>query len=228
MSHPTSTTDEHQAAHAGQAVYSPIVLALYDFWVLGVSNHLAWSCPTRRLLDIYDAHVTPRHLEVGVGSGYYLERCTWPKTGLTDLCLLDLNPNSLAYASRRVSRLAPRTLVGNALEPFALESETFTSIGITYLFHCLPGDMPRKSVVFEHAHRVLAPGGVVFGATILGAGVAHNAFGRGLIAVYNRKGIFSNLSDSRDALEKAIASSFSDFSVDTVGRVAVFVARKTG
>ena len=35
-----STADEQ--ARAGQAVYTKSVLAIYDFWVHGISNHLIW------------------------------------------------------------------------------------------------------------------------------------------------------------------------------------------
>lgn len=59
--------------HAGQAVYSSINLKLYDLIVLGISNRFIWRCPTRDILALYDTHVTDDHLDVGVGTGWYLE-----------------------------------------------------------------------------------------------------------------------------------------------------------
>ncbi|MGJ0512633.1 hypothetical protein [Methylocystis sp.] len=43
---PTTT----EQIHAGQAVYTPNMLAIYDVLVLGLSNRWIWKCPTPRLL----------------------------------------------------------------------------------------------------------------------------------------------------------------------------------
>ena len=42
--------------------------------------------------------------------------------GEFDLMLMDLNPNSLAAAARRIQRYEPKTHQGNALEPFGLDA----------------------------------------------------------------------------------------------------------
>ncbi|EKE5345053.1 methyltransferase, partial [Escherichia coli] len=34
----------------GAKIYTPLTLKLYDWWVLGVSNRLAWGCPTKEHL----------------------------------------------------------------------------------------------------------------------------------------------------------------------------------
>ena len=90
----------HEPNYAGQAIYSPITLAVYDLIVLALSNPLIWRCPTGRILQLYDRHVTDNHLDVGVGTGWYLDRCHFPNPA-PRIGLLDLNPNSLAAASRQ-------------------------------------------------------------------------------------------------------------------------------
>jgi hypothetical protein len=57
---------------AGQSIYIKRTLNAYDFIVLGASNHLIWKCPTQRLVDHYNKHVTTNHLDVGVGKGFRL------------------------------------------------------------------------------------------------------------------------------------------------------------
>src|SRR5215204_7263013 len=56
-------------AYAGQAIYNPATLALYNIVVLGISNRLIWRCPTRHILQLYNQHATDNHLDVGVGTG---------------------------------------------------------------------------------------------------------------------------------------------------------------
>jgi len=65
--------------HAGQAIYTPRMLYFYDLRVLAASNRWIWKCPTSRLLAHYDRHVSGNHLDVGVGSGYFLARRHFPR-----------------------------------------------------------------------------------------------------------------------------------------------------
>jgi ubiquinone/menaquinone biosynthesis C-methylase UbiE len=207
----------------GQAVYSRWSLALYDAYVLGLSCNLAWRCPAERLLAHYDRHVSGRHLDVGVGTGYFLDRCRFP-VSMPRVCLLDLNAQSLAHAARRISRYAPRTVRGDVLGPLSLD-ERFESVGLGFLLHCLPGSMVDKATAITNLARVLEPHGVLFGSTILGAGVEHNALGRRLMAIYNAKGIFGNAADSESDLRAALEASFTDVTIERVGTVALFSAR---
>jgi hypothetical protein len=48
---------------AGQAVYTPVVLAVYDQFALGFSSRFAWRCPKTEMLALYDRHVGRKHLD---------------------------------------------------------------------------------------------------------------------------------------------------------------------
>jgi 2-polyprenyl-3-methyl-5-hydroxy-6-metoxy-1,4-benzoquinol methylase len=177
------------------------------------------------MLERYDRHVRARHLDVGVGTGWFLDRCTWP-VERPQITLLDLNENSLSTASDRISRYEPRSVQANVLEPVDLGDARFDSIGANFLLHCLPGALEWKAAtVVSNLRPNLAPGGVLFGSTILGRGIDHNLLGRRLMRLYNRKGIFSNVEDDADGLEQGLAAELSDVEVDVVGAVALFAAR---
>jgi len=210
---------------AGQAVYSRLVLSIYDLYVLGLSNHLIWKCPTRLLIHNYNAHASDRHLDVGVGTGYLLDKCCFPVMN-PDITLLDLNPNSLAAAAKRLRHYQPRCCQHNIFEPPPFSGEHFDSIGINYLLHCLPGSMEEKAVVFDNLLEVLAPGGVLFGSTLLQGDTKMSPAARKLMAVYNRKGIFSNTQDTYGALEKILADRFTSYHLEQIGCVAIFSAIK--
>ena len=213
------------SSDAGAAVYSPLTLKLYDAWVLGISNRFAWQCPTRDVLQpFFDRHVGARHLDVGVGTGYYLAKARLPET--THVTLLDLNPSSLQAARQRFGRSDTTTLQHDVFLPLGPEQQgCYDSISLFYLLHCLPGSMGDKAQVFANLKPCLKPGGVLFGATILGDAAGHNRFGSKLIEVYNKKGIFGNRSDTAEGLRSALALHFSGINIEVVGKVALFSAK---
>jgi hypothetical protein len=210
---------------AGQRVYTPLVLWGYDLVVLDFSNRFVWRCRSSTMLERYNRYVGARHLDVGVGTGWFLDHCKWP-VDAPQITLLDLNENSLSAASSRIRRYAPATTRANVLDPVRLGDACFDSIGANYLFHCLPGKLEWKAAtVASNLRPYLASSGVLFGSTILGRGVTHNLLGRRLMRLYNRKGIFSNLEDDQRGLERGLASQLTDVEIEVVGAVALFSGR---
>jgi SAM-dependent methyltransferase len=209
---------------AGQAVYTRRTLALYDFVVLGVSNRLLWRCPTGRLERHYNEHVSANHLDVGVGTGYFLDRCRFPSTR-PRVALMDLNAGALEFASRRIARYKPEVYRRNVLEPIVVESGRFDSVGINYLLHCLPGSIETKAVALDHLKALTNPGGVIFGATLLQGGVPRNWFARRVMHAYNARGIFSNEDDSLEGLKRMLDQRFGNVSLEVVGCAALFSGR---
>ena len=209
---------------AGQAIYTRRNLRLYDFIVHSVSNHLVWNCPTQRLVEHYNKHVTANHLDVGVGTGYFLDHCRFP-SHTPRIALADVNRNSLDFAARRIARHTPETYLRNVLEPVSIDAANFDSVGINYLLHCLPGTIASKTVILDHLKPLMNPNAVLFGSTLLQGGVSRNWLARRLMAFYNRKGIFSNRHDDLDGLKQALNQRFHDVSIETVGCAALFSGR---
>jgi 2-polyprenyl-3-methyl-5-hydroxy-6-metoxy-1,4-benzoquinol methylase len=209
---------------AGQAVYTKRTLRAYDFVVLGVSNWLIWKCPTSRLLEHYNKYVTANHVDVGVGTGYFLDHCRYP-SARPRVALMDLNQDTLDFASLRIARYRPETYRRNVLEPIVTDAPKFDSVGINYLLHCLPGAMESKAVVFDHVRELMRPDAVLFGSTLLWGGVARNWAAKGLMDLYNKNGIFTNRQDDLVGLRKELERRFRRVSVEVVGCVALFSGR---
>lgn len=212
-----------QQVAAGQAIYTHRNLNIYDLVVHGLSNPWIWHCPTQRLIDHYNRHVTGNHLDVGVGTGYLLDKCRFPSPA-PRVALMDLNRNTLDYASQRIARYRPEAYQRNVLEPIPFEAERFDSIGLSYLLHCIPGTITSKAVAFDHLAKLLNPGGMIFGATLLQQGVERSRLARSLMAFYNRNGIFSNQQDSLASLKQALEQRFNDVTVEVIGCAALFSA----
>ncbi|MEG3973237.1 class I SAM-dependent methyltransferase [Microcoleus sp. herbarium8] len=209
----------------GQAVYTEDILSEYDKIVVGFSARFLWKCSARRLLNFYNKNISDCHLDVGVGSGYYLDKCRFPSKQ-PKIALLDLNASSLDFTSKRIERYKPSCYQASVLEPLSLEPNQFDSVGINYLLHCLPGTLATKTVAFQHLKPLMKDGAILFGSTILGQGVNHHYLGKIVMHIYNSTGVFSNWHDSVEDLKQALASNFSSYSVQVVGCTALFTARK--
>lgn len=212
-------------AYAGQAGYTRLMLPFYDLFVMRYTLPVLWRCPKERIIELYEANVRARHLDIGVASGYLLDKCRFPSDS-PEITLMDLNPNSLRFAARRLRRYAPRTHQANVLEPWGLPAGSFESVGMSNLLHCVPGTLRDKRVALEYARDALAPGGTLFGATVLGVEAEHTKRSRKAMERLNRKGTFSNLDDRREDLEAGLAEVFPRSEVEVQGVVALFTAAR--
>lgn len=227
--------------------YSSFVLSSYDFFVLYFSNKFVWRCPTKSvLLPFFRANAGPRHMDVGVGTGYFPAAATTRRREITSsdkhdrdtikqgedwpqkLALVDVNPKCLETASSRIAQ-PDRTvrLLADVLRPLPDPVEVFDSISFMYLLHCLSGPPREKTQrVLVNLKPYLAEQGVLFGATILGKGVRHNWIGRILMWAYNRVGLFHNYADGKDEIISALEAEFDDVEGHVIGCVLVFRARR--
>lgn len=220
----TSSANVAADVSAGAASYTPRGLAIYDWAVLSVVAPYLWRCPTSEILKQYNANVSANHLDIGIGTGYFLDNCAFPVAN-PKISLLDLNPNCVEYVAERIRRYSPRKHVASALDPLPLPPASVDSIGMNYLLHCLPGPMERKTAAFKHARPILRDGGVLFGATLLGRDWSPSLPARLLMESQNRKGAFSNLSDDLAGLEAGLRDNFKSCVIRLVGGMALFVAR---
>lgn len=214
-----------QQVDAGQAIYNKYVLAAYDLLVLGISCQLLWRCPARKMKDHYNKFISNNHLDVGVGTGYFLDHCDFPSKK-PRIALMDLNKNALRYTAERIVRYAPEVYCRNILDSISIPAENFDSVGINFLLHCVPGDFSEKGVIFDHLKAIMNPHAVIIGATILQRGVSPNWFAKKLMNFYNNKGVFSNQYDCAEHLKRELDIRFSEVSIEIAGCVALFYARK--
>jgi len=224
--------------HAAASWYTPFSLPLYDFWVLNISNRFAWCCPTTSVLEpFFNANVGKKHLDIGVGTGYFPANAMKNSTKLERITLVDLNTHSLDAAAHQIA-CPERTkcVVADALNPLPLVLEDgtparFDSISLMYLLHCLPGPAIRKARIFAMVKNHLEETGVLFGATILGRpGLdnegGHNWFGSSLMWIYHRLGVFDCREDSQETFAKALQAEFEEVETHVIGCVLIFRASK--
>ncbi len=214
-----------QQIDAGQAVYSKRTLNMYDFVVLSVSNRWVWKCGTDVLLQHFNTYVSNNHLDVGVGSGYFLDHCrfsdTQPRVGL-----MDINTSALGFSRKRIERYAPEIYEHDFFQPVSSTIKPFDSVSVNYLLHCIPGSMHEKCTGLANLSQLMRPEATIFGATILAKGIEKTWLAERLMSFYNKKGIFSNGDDSLDDLTECLNAHFSNVRIQVEGCVAIFSATR--
>lgn len=213
--------DRDDAAYAGQREYIPLFLKIYDPLILGFFAPVVWRCPPTRLVAEYRRHLGHRHLDVGPGTGYFLARAGIPDGRA--VTLIDPNPHVLDYASRRLQLLDVTTVEADVCKPLPVPGP-FDSAALSGVLHCLPGPLPRKAAAVANVAAVLAPTGVLFGASILGDPRHNTRLSRSILRANNRRGTFDNHGDTQEGLRVILEASFEQVELETLGSMAIFAA----
>lgn len=215
---PIPTSDQ---VRAGAEVYTRRVLAWYDVFVLGFVCPVVWHCHRREMMRAYNRNVGRRHLDLGPGTGFFLDRCVFP-TDRPRLALIDLNDDVLRRTAARVARYRPTSYRRDVLQPLDLGSARFDSVGMNFLLHCLPGGFPHKAAVLDHVLPYVVPGGRIFGSTVLARGVSHGRLAPKALESLNNDETMHNADDSLDQLDAALASRFTNYRLTDRGSVGFF------
>lgn len=162
------------------------------------------------------------------------------------MTLIDLNANSLNSCEGRIQRShSPDTeavtdiskIVADITAPLEEESGLtplkgkFQSVAANFLFHCLHGtNLYDKFSAFQNCASLVDPdNGVFFGSTILGREVMKDSEYAGKTTVhvmekFNDWGVFGNVGDSYEDLERILQGIFRDVELKRFGYCGVWRA----
>ena len=221
-------TSNHEATiwriKRSQQFFNATSLLFYDLLLYGVISKYAWGSSIQRLDSHYRKYVSHNHLEVGVGTGYLLNRVVFDSAH-PRLALMDLSRECLEKTKRKVARYAPDTYKQNLLEPIQYEIDKFDSIGINYVMHCVPGSFREKAVAFTHLQTLLSENGVLFGSTVVSENIHKNMLARPFMWLMNALGVFNNRNDNAQDLQECLEANFQVIEFEVVGVTAFFAVR---
>jgi Methyltransferase domain len=213
--------DRSDPAYKGQADYSRLLLDVYDPIVLGFVSWFVWRCPIEPVLDGYRQHIRDRHLDIGPGTGYFIDKSRLPDG--SRVTIVDPNPNVLRHSARKLRRLDVTAVQADVLKPLPVQGP-FRSAALNLVLHCLPGPMSRKATAVANVAATLAPDGVLFGATVLGGSGDHSWLARRVLRAFNWRGAFDNLDDTEEGIREILGASFERVELHTIGSAAIFSA----
>lgn len=212
---------------AGQATYTPFFLNIYDLFVVRFSNRYFWHCPPSKTIELYQKNVSSDHLDIGVGTGYFLQTCQKVRLA-NSVGIMDLNQNSLNKTKSALEKIGVSNVSvynANALEPFPFQESNYLSVGLNYLLHCVPGTFDHKlGNIFKSIKAATRPDRKVkvFGSTIIIDAEKHTPLSNAVMRFYHKKGIFHNQFDTCESLASVCNQYSNDVSISVIGAVAFF------
>lgn len=221
----TKTVNSQKRLNLSQAYFNPLLLFFYDWIVYSIVSKYIWGCSVELLLSHYRALLDSPHLEVGVGTGYLLDRLD-PVGKRIDL--MDLSDSCLAKAGARLARFEPDKIKHNILEPYpedeANRKHYYSSICLNYVLHCVPGSFKDKSIALGNLKTLLTKDGIIFGATVVAKNNNSSKLAQLAMRVLNRMGIFNNSHDDPKKLKSELAKYYQHVDVTVISSTAFFIA----
>lgn len=166
-------------------------LPLYDVFVNKINCHYVWKCNEKHIFLHYEKNIGRNHLEIGPGTGYFLQR----KYPVFHLTLMDINKDTLQYTKKN--------LKGNYQHISVIEHDIFkqpkrldrvNSVGINYVLHCVPGTLETKlETLINNIH--VGKDTTFFGATVIQDDTNQNFLSRTELYLLNKYKIFHNQND---------------------------------
>lgn len=218
---------QQRSSGRGQWFFSLMSHRLYEIGLYRFVTTWLWQCPTALLLDHYRENMSVNHLEVGVGSGFFVRKTLQSIRGRRTeqrLVLVDLNARCLSKSAERLQAHAPEVQQQDLREPMVLAGGAVQSVGINYVLHCIKGSFSENRRLFAHLAAVLEDGGVLFGATLVTRPAREGRMAWLLMKTLNLVGIFNNDDQCLDELKQALEASFAEVELTQAGNAVVFRA----
>ena len=217
----TATQQDAAQKVQGYDYYTPGTLRIYDLYVLGFNNRFVWRCPTYKLRALFARLATPRHCDIGVGSGYFLKH-QQAKAPFERLHLVDASAATIERVRRMLPDPAITSDCTDVSKGMSEIPEPVTSVSLNYLFHCMAGPVDNKEAVLAGLKNIAVPGAAVFGSTIVNDPKYQGRLARRVLAAFNKKGIFDTSDDSAENICKMLNRHMDKVHTTMCGSVLIF------
>ena len=194
-------------------------IKIYDFVVNDLNCKYAWRCHKNNIFKNYQNNLKNNHLEIGPGSGYFLNPKFHQKK-IDNLFLMDINQPILKASKENLDKYYSniQTVNHNIFEK-SLNSLQIDSIGINYVLHCVPGSLDNK---LEKLYLNLPKNTNIFGATVISDIDKQTPLSKLELKLLNHKGVFNNKLDFSNNFIDFVERNRLPYSYQIIGNVLIF------
>ena len=193
----------------------------YDKIVNDINCEKVWKCSQKHIIKNYNSNITPQHIEIGPGTGYFLKKENLD-VSLNKLTLIDVNSKILNYSKSNLKcDYSNIDVITHDLFTSEIPRDIpFTSVGINYVLHCVPGNLQTKldKLISNLGNNTYN----LFGASVVCDPLHMNPIAEYELMFLNACGIFNNNNDTYEELNEYLNNRNLKFSLEKQGYVAIF------
>ena len=170
----------------------------YDYFVNNINCKYVWKCDQRYIKKLYANNITNKHLEIGPGTGYFIK-----KYQFNNLHLVDINQDILNNSKKNLTNNCQNIKIHNQniFENNNKINEDITSIGMSYVLHCVPNNLDRS--IDKLVENVQTDNQItIFGSTVIPN--KKDLMAMTEIYTLNTLGIFNNINHNKEQLDYII------------------------
>lgn len=195
-------------------------LFAYDYLVNDLNCNLVWQCEKNNIVQNYVSNITGNHIEIGPGTGYFLQN-----EQFNTLQLIDINNDILVNSGQNLKKnsIEIQSHCHNIFSYTLTHLKPADSIGLSYVLHCVPGkieDNVKNLINNIHFDKY-----ILFGASVIKDPEERNMFAEIELFWLNKLGIFNNHGDTYKGLQKYLQESGFEYNLRLEGYVAIFHIR---
>ena len=186
----------------------------YDYFVNNINCKYVWKCDQRYIKKLYANNITNKHLEIGPGTGYFIK-----KYQFNNLHLVDINQDILNNSKKNLTNNCQNIKIHNQniFENNNKINEDITSIGMSYVLHCVPNNLDRS--IDKLVENVQTDNQItIFGSTVIPN--KKDLMAMTEIYTLNTLGIFNNINHNKEQLDYIIDKY--NGNINHVGNVLLF------
>ena len=192
-------------------------LKLYDYLVNDINCSYAWRCHKSNIFENYKNNIKTNHLEIGPGTGYFLEN----NYNIKKLYLMDINDDTLNFSKNNLSENYQLETINHNIFEDKLEIKDLESVGLNYVLHCVPGRLEDN---IDNLINNLETNNKVnfFGATVVSDKILQNRLSTIELFFLNKYNIFNNEMDTSKNLIDYLKYNHIKYQEKIVGNVLLF------
>ena len=197
----------------------------YDLLVNKLNCKYIWRCNYNIINSLYDRNISKHHLEIGPGTGFFINKFKFDNLTLCDINqdILDYSFDNLKNNSKNISKIN-FNLFDNLSQTNLNKNVKFESVGANYVLHCIPGKIEDKLLTLVHNLKKINKSHkcVLYGGTVINDPYYNTFLSNALIKCLNHFKIFNNKEDFSYNIINNLEKHNIKFDYSIVGCVFIF------
>ena len=196
--------------------FNQLIMKNYDFFVNHINCKYVWGCDQKNIIDMYKKNISPNHIEIGPGTGYFLKHYKFD-----NLTLIDINKDILIECQKNLEKNCKNINIINT-NVFEKNNKIAVnhceSVGLNYVLHCVPNNLSIS--INNLINNIPEKNYKIFGSTVIPNKNTYNLASLEIFLL-NKMKIFNNKTHTFNDIESYVKKNF-NYEIKKIGHSCLF------